>query len=190
MKHRIQGSRTPLELALTFLQISMISFGGGLSAHAFNILIEKKKWLSREEFLSFVALSRLFPGANTVNLAVCIGNHCGGAAGALSAVAGLLLAPLLLITFLGLLYFQYHYLPGVAAILSGMAAVAVGLTLSMGLRTLEDYWGGVWPLLIITACFLMIAVFRWSMFWVLLLLMPVAMLWSYLVHRRAREKNE
>ena len=190
MKNQTRESRTPLELASTFLQISMSSFGGGLSAHAFDILTEKKGWLSREEFLSFMALSRLFPGANMVNLSVCVGNHCGGFAGAISALAGLLIAPLFLLMIFGLLYFHYQYIPGVAAILKGMAAVAVGLTLSMGLKTLEDYWRGIWPLLLIAVSFIMTAVFRWSMFWVLLLLLPVALCWSYLFMRRSRNGNE
>ena len=97
MNSQPQTGRRPMELALTFLQIALLSFGGGLSAHAFNILVEKKCWLGREEFLSFLAISRLLPGANMVNLAVCIGNRCGGAGGAVAAVAGLLLVPLLLV---------------------------------------------------------------------------------------------
>ena len=112
---RLTG-RGPLELALTFLQIALLSFGGGLSAHAFNILVEKKSWLSREDFLSFLAISRLFPGANMVNLAVCIGNCCGGGRGALAAVAGLLFVPLALLLAVGILYFHYQYLPGVQSV--------------------------------------------------------------------------
>lgn len=190
MKKSNQASRTQLDIALAFLQISMLSFGGGLSAHAFNILIEQKGWLSREEFLSLLALSRLFPGANMVNLAVCVGNRCGGLSGAFAAVAGLLLVPLLLIIGLGLLYFHYQYLPGVTAILSGMAAVAVGLTLSMGLKTLEDYWGGWWPLLLIALCFWMTAILRWPMLWVILLLLPAALCWGYLTSGRSGEGND
>ena len=185
MNSQPQTGRRPMELALTFLQIALLSFGGGLSAHAFNILVEKKCWLGREEFLSFLAISRLLPGANMVNLAVCIGNRCGGGGGAIAAVAGLLLVPLLLVLLLGLLYFHYQYLPGVQSVLHGMAAVAVGLTLSMGFKTLEEYRTGIWPLLLIGLVFLSTAILRWSMFWVLLLLLPAALGWSYFSLRRS-----
>ena len=165
-------------IALTFLSIAMISFGGGLSAHAFRVLTEEKKWLAREEFLSFLALSRIFPGANMVNLAICVGSRFGGAWGALAAALGLLGLPLLLILSLGLLYFQYHTVPGVAAVLSGLAAVAVGLTLSMGLKTLEDYFKSPWPLLLAMASFWLAAIERWPLLFVLLILLPPALWWS------------
>lgn len=185
-----QPFRSPPCIALTFLRISLSSLGGGLSAHAYLILTEQKHWLSREEFLSFLALSRMFPGANMVNLAVCVGNRCGGAAGALAALVGLLLVPLLLILGLGLLYFRYQYLPGVDGALKGMAAVAVGLTLAMGLKTMEDYWREAWPVLLAALTFGLTALLRWSMFWVLLLLLPAAVGWSYRKFRCPEEKHD
>ena len=49
-----------LELALTFNKISLASFGGGLSAWARRVIVEEKKWLDDEEFLSALTLySRL-----------------------------------------------------------------------------------------------------------------------------------
>ncbi len=59
-----------LELALTFNKISLASFGGGLSAWARRVIVEEKKWLDDEEFLSALTLSRVLPGANQMNFAV------------------------------------------------------------------------------------------------------------------------
>ena len=176
-------------IMFTFLGIAMISFGGGLSAHAFRVLTEEKKWLSREEFLAFLTLSRIFPGANMVNLAICVGSRFGGAWGAVAATAGLLGLPLMLILSLGLLYFHFHSAPGVAAVLSGLAAVAVGLTLSMGLKTLEDYFGSLWPMLLAGASFWLAAVLRWPLIFVLLVLLPPALWWSYRRQKGARSDD-
>lgn len=165
-------------IAMTFLGIAMVSFGGGLSAHAFRVLTEEKKWLARDEFLSLLALSRIFPGANMVNLAICVGSRFGGVWGAVAAASGLLGLPLLIILLLGLLYFHYQTAPGVAAVLSGLAAVAVGLTLSMGFKALEDYFESPWPLLLTLASFWLAAVERWPLLFVLLILMPPALWWS------------
>ena len=60
-----------LELALTFNKISLASFGGGLSAWARRVIVEEKKWLDDEEFLSALTLSRVLPGANQTNFALC-----------------------------------------------------------------------------------------------------------------------
>jgi DNA-directed RNA polymerase specialized sigma24 family protein len=64
-----------LELALTFNKISLASFGGGLSAWARRLIVEEKKWLDDEEFLSALTLSRVLPGANQMNFAVYVGNR-------------------------------------------------------------------------------------------------------------------
>jgi chromate transporter len=182
MKTSSGAAVSKTHIAMTFLVIAMISFGGGLSAHAFRVLTEEKKWLAKEEFLSFLALSRILPGANMVNLAICVGSRFGGAWGAVAATSGLLGLPLLLILSIGLLYFHFQTVPGVAAVLSGLAAVAVGLTLSMGFKTLEDYFKSPWPLLLAAASFWLAAVERWPLLLVLLILLPPALWWSRRQH--------
>jgi len=64
-----------LELALTFNRISLSSVGSGLSAWARRVIVEEKKWLDDEEFLSALTLSRVLPGANQMNFAVYVGNR-------------------------------------------------------------------------------------------------------------------
>ena len=93
-----------LELALTFNKISLVSFGGGLSAWARRVIVEEKKWLDDEEFLSALTLSRVLPGANQMNFAVYVGNRFHGFEGAIAAVLGLITVPFLIILALAYVY--------------------------------------------------------------------------------------
>jgi chromate transporter len=80
-----------------------------------------------------LALSRIMPGANVVNLAVVIGQRLRGAPGAVAAAAGLLAGPSVLVITLAL---AYRSLAGAALVhkaLEGTAAAAVGLLIAMGI---------------------------------------------------------
>src|SRR5262245_54686223 len=81
---------TLFDLAACFLQIALSSFGGGLSAWTQRIVVERRRWLNNEEFLTAITVSRLFPGPNQVNMAIYVGQHFRGFPGALAALAGLL----------------------------------------------------------------------------------------------------
>ena len=82
-------SKTDLFWAFTFL--AMQGFGGVLTVVQ-RELVEKKKWLTLEQFVEDWAVAQIMPGPTVVNLSLMIGGRCFGLAGALSALAGLLLA--------------------------------------------------------------------------------------------------
>jgi chromate transporter len=129
-----------LELALTFNKISLASFGGGLSAWARRVIVEEKSWLDDEEFLSALTLSRVLPGANQMNFAIYVGNRFHGVAGAFFAVLGLYVVPFLIVLGLAYSYFGHSSTPAMQGVLRGVAAAAVGLALSMGLKTGEKFF--------------------------------------------------
>src|SRR5215472_9549805 len=75
-----------LELALALNKISPASYGGGLPASARRVIVEEKKWLDDDEFLSALNLRRVLPVANQMNFAVYFGSRCSGFEGAPAAV--------------------------------------------------------------------------------------------------------
>src|ERR671922_1075717 len=125
---------THVDLAVCFLKIALASFGGGLSAWTRQVIVEERQWLTDEEFLTSLTLARLLPGPNVTNLAVYVGTCFHGLSGAAAALAGLTLVPLAILLSLGVIYFHYHHLPALQAVLTGVVAGSVGLTLSMGVK--------------------------------------------------------
>src|SRR5215217_9649802 len=85
------------ELAWTFNHIALASFGGGLSAWSREVLVVEKEWMGEAEFLSAMTMCRILPGANQVNMAVFAGSKMRGLPGAVAAVFGLCLMPVVLI---------------------------------------------------------------------------------------------
>ena len=101
---------SPGALFLAFTRLALQGFGGVLPV-AQRELVERLRWLSREDFLALLALGQVLPGPNIVNLALMIGDRFFGARGAAAALAGILGAPLLLVLALAALAQQAQDLP-------------------------------------------------------------------------------
>ena len=124
-----------LEMAWTFNHIALASFGGGLSAWSREVLVVEKEWMAEEEFLSAMTMCRILPGANQVNMAVFVGTKMKGIPGALSALLGLTLMPLVFVLVMAFIYFRFKEVPAVKSVLHGASAAAVAMTVAMVIQT-------------------------------------------------------
>ncbi|MDB5730176.1 MAG: Chromate transporter [Variovorax sp.] len=135
-------------------------------------VVEKRRWLTPDEFLEDWAVAQVLPGPNVINLSLMIGDRYFGLRGALAALAGMLAVPLVVILALALVYAQYAGQPQVAGALRGMAAVAGGLIAATGLKLvapLRRHPLGFGVCLGFAALvFGSIALLRWPLVWVLL----------------------
>jgi chromate transporter len=176
---------TLFALSLAFLKIAMASLGGGLSAWALRVIVEERRWLTEEEFLAAYTICRILPGPNQVNMAVYVGTHLRGLAGAAAALAGLTLVPLAIVLGLGVLYFGHRKTPGLQAIMAGLVAAAAGMTLSVGVKLSLGYVRQPVALLLAVAAFAGVAVLRWPLLLVLGVLGPIGIAYYW-----PRERDE
>lgn len=166
-------------LAGAFLKVALASFGGGLSAWARRVLVEERRWLSDEEFLSALTLCRILPGPNQVNMAVYVGARFRGAAGALAALSGLVLVPLAIVIGLGIAYFHYREVPALDATLRGAVAAAAGMTIAMGVKVIGPFLRQPVGLLLAAAAFVAVGLLHLSLLGVVAVLAPLGMLWAW-----------
>jgi chromate transporter len=166
-------------LAGGFLKVALASFGGGLSAWSRQVVVEEKRWLGDEEFLSALTLCRVLPGPNQVNMAVFVGTQLRGVPGAFAALAGLIGVPLAIVIGLGVAYFHYHHVPQLQSVLAGAVAAATGMALSMGFKVggplLRDPVG----LALAVAAFVTVGVLRWPLVAVVVVLGGFGMWWYW-----------
>ena len=81
------------DLFVSFTVLALQGFGGVLAVVQ-RELVEKKRWMTREQFIEDWAVAQILPGPNVINLSLMIGGRYFGLAGALAGVAGMLTAPL------------------------------------------------------------------------------------------------
>ncbi len=122
-----------LDLFLTLTALALQGFGGVLAVVQHE-LVERKRWLTKEEFVEEWAVAQILPGPNVANLCLMIGARHFGWRGALVALAGMLCVPTLVVLALAVLYARYGAHPLAIGALRGMGAVAAGLIIAAGLR--------------------------------------------------------
>ncbi len=120
-------------LFLGFLSVGMYGFGGVLP-WARRMVVEQRRWLTAAEFTDMLGLCQFLPGGNIMNLTIALGARFHGAAGAVTAFAGLMAAPFATVILLGLVYDRYGDLPWVQHTFHGLAAAASALVLANAVR--------------------------------------------------------
>jgi chromate transport protein ChrA len=83
---------THADLFIAFLRITLSSIGGALPWTR-RMIVERRRWMTAEEFNENYALCQFLPGPNIVNLAAVIGSRMRGATGAVAAWSGFIALP-------------------------------------------------------------------------------------------------
>jgi chromate transporter len=165
-----------------FTALAMQGFGGVLAVVQRD-LVERKRWMTREQFVDDWAVAQILPGANVINLSLMIGDRYFGWTGAAAAVAGMLLAPLMVLLMVVVLYSTVAQTALAQGALRGMGAVAAGLIIATGMKLLSALVKnplGLWMCTALAALtFVAVALLRWPLVWVLLGLGGVACAWAY-----------
>ncbi|HEY7348084.1 MAG TPA: chromate transporter [Ktedonobacterales bacterium] len=119
-----------------WVRIGLQSFGGGASTTLLiqRVFIEKRRWLSMEEFLRLWNLCLLTPGINLIALTILLGKKLGGAWGVVASLAGLLLPSGIITCLLAALFVKIEQGAAVQAVLRGVVPATGGIMLLVGLN--------------------------------------------------------
>ena len=116
--------------------IGLQSFGGGTSTifliqHQF---IEKRQWLTMEEYLLLWNLCLFAPGINLIALTILIGRKLGGAWGIVVSLAGMLLPSGAITCLITVGFVSIQHVPLVQAVLRGIVPATAGIMFLVSIR--------------------------------------------------------
>ena len=141
----VPSTRTGLwDLARVYLKVGATGFGGAMPilAMVHTELVQKRHWVSQEEFDEAVMVGQILPGPIVVDAATYIGYRLRGWPGAVVSVFTFFLPSFLMMLGLTLFYLQYGSAPQFGGIFRGVGAAVVALILSaawrMGKPALKD----------------------------------------------------
>ena len=174
--------RSLADLFWSFSALALQGFGGVMAVVQIE-LVDRKRWLTREEFLEDWAVAQILPGPNVINMSLMIGDRCFGLRGAFSAMAGMLTFPLLLALALAALFTGIGAAPAAQGVLRGMGGVTAGMIAATGIKLISALDKNVMGLLacwlLAAATFVGIALLRVPLAWVLVVVGGTACAWAY-----------
>ncbi len=119
------------ELAWLFSRLGTTAFGGPAAHIAMmeDEVVNRRRWLTREQFLDLLGATNLIPGPNSTELAIHIGHARAGWAGLLVAGVCFILPATLIVTVCAWAYMCFGRLPEAAGILYGVKPVVIAVVL-------------------------------------------------------------
>src|SRR4030081_775041 len=112
------------ELLLYFLRLGALGFGGpiALAGYMQRDLVEKRRWISKQDYVEGLALAQLSPGPLAAQLAMYLGWVRGVPGGAPVIGTAFVLPSFLMVIALALLYIRFGGLPWLQGIFYGVGA--------------------------------------------------------------------
>ena len=119
------------DLAQLFLRLGTTAFGGPAAHIAMmqDEVVERRKWMTRDEFLDLLGAANLIPGPNSTELAIHVGHRQRGWPGLLVAGVCFILPAMVIVTLFAWAYVRYGSLPQVSGILYGVKPVIIAIIL-------------------------------------------------------------
>jgi chromate transporter len=116
-------------LILYFLRLGATGFGGpiALCGYMQRDLVERRRWISQEDYLEGLALSQLAPGPLAAQLAIYLGWVRSGVLGATLVAFAFILPSFLMVLAISALYLRYGGLPGIQGLFYGIGAAVIAV---------------------------------------------------------------
>ena len=127
------------QLFLSMLKIGLFTFGGGYAMINLldNEFVERKRWISEDEFMNLVTIAESTPGPIAINCATFIGYKRAGFFGSVAATVGMCIPSLTIIYLISLFFNQFLAIPWVGSAFRGIQVCVVFLIFSAGLKMLR-----------------------------------------------------
>jgi chromate transporter len=134
------------DLVYYFLRLGAAGFGGpvALVGYMHRDLVEKRKWISEEDYKEGLALAQLAPGPLAAQLAIYLGYVDYKIVGASLAGLAFVLPSFLMVVVLGYAYIGFGGLPWIQSVFYGVGAAVIGIitvsSYKLSKKTLNKDW--------------------------------------------------
>jgi chromate transporter len=166
---------TRRDLFMVFAKIGLLGFGG-VTPWLRRVLVEENAWLNDREFAELFGFASTLPGANTVSVAIMLGDRHQGMSGSIAAISGLLVMPLLILAGIASLYDRFSAMPDVKNAIGGAAAATAGLVIGNACKTTINMRPDLIACIIGALVFVAAGILEIPLLWTLLAVVPISVI--------------
>lgn len=129
MDNSTESCTSVLSLFTTFFRIGAFTLGGGYAMIPIieEDVVNKRRWIAREEFLDLIAVAQSCPGVFAINISTFIGYKLCRVRGAFFAALGAALPSFIIILCIAMFFQQFQNVPWVRACFNGIRPAVVAL---------------------------------------------------------------
>src|SRR5436309_13470327 len=120
---------TLTELLLYFLRLGTFGFGGPIALVGYmqRDLVERRGWVSKQDYMEGLALAQLAPGPLAAQLAIYLGWLRAGTVGATAVALAFVLPSFIMVLALSALYLRYGGLAWMQGAFYGIGAAVIAI---------------------------------------------------------------
>ena len=124
------------QLTVYFAQLGTWGFGGpiALTGYMQRDLVERRRWISEEEYKEGLALAQLAPGPLAAQLAIYLGWARGGVRGATLVAVAFIAPSFIMVLALSALYVRLDGLPWMLGAFYGIGAAVIAIIARSGVK--------------------------------------------------------
>lgn len=132
-----------IELFLVFMQIGVMSIGGGYASLPYiqDMVVAQRGWITEQMYVDLLTLSQMTPGPLGINAASFVGMKVLGPLGAVIATVGYVLPSFVIVLVLAYIYFKYRDLTGVKQVMGVIRPIVIGLITAVGYQLIVLVFG-------------------------------------------------
>ncbi|MBI2870812.1 MAG: chromate transporter [Candidatus Omnitrophica bacterium] len=139
-----------------FLYLGACGFGGpiALAGYMQQDLVEKRRWIAKQDYVDGLALAQLAPGPLAAQLAMYLGYVRAGTFGATAVSVAFILPSFLMVLAISWLYVRYGGLPWMQAVFYGVGAAVIGIIIRSAYKLVNLTLGkdkALWGICLISA---------------------------------------
>src|SRR5436305_1446681 len=139
---------TMREFLLYFLRLGTFGFGGpiALAGYMQRDLVERRRWISKQDYLEGLALAQLAPGPLAAQLAIYLGWVRARVLGATLVSVAFVAPTFVLVLVVSALYVRFGRLPWMQGVFYGIGAAVIAVIARSGVKLLKLTLGRHRPL--------------------------------------------
>jgi len=132
------------ELVAYFIRLGTVGFGGPIALAGFmqRDLVERRRWISEQEYKEGLALAQLAPGPLAAQLAIYLGWARGGLLGATLVAVAFIAPSFLMVLGLSALYVRFGGLPWMLGAFYGVGAAVIAVIVRATVKLARLTLGG------------------------------------------------
>lgn len=154
-----------------FFKSMMFAFTSGMAAipSIERGIVEKKKWLSHEEFWTYPVLGQSLPGVISIHNSILLGNRVAGPFGAFMALMGVITPPFVCMLGIAMLFQTLVDNPYIQGMIRGIRVISIVLIFGNGIRLLSTVRHDLLTVVLVVIAAAVPLFFNFSAFWTIVI---------------------